>query len=49
MKVKKEQHTTQIIVRLPIELHNKIMAKVINEKKSISKVVRESLNTFLPS
>jgi len=33
---KPNPHTTQIIVRLPIELHNKINSKVINTNQTIS-------------
>jgi hypothetical protein len=39
--------TTQIIVRLPIQLHNKINAHVINSNQTISQVVRESLKKTL--
>jgi predicted DNA-binding protein len=44
---KHNQHTTQIIVRLPIELHNKINSQVVNTKQTISQVVRESLKKTL--
>lgn len=40
---KAQPHTTQIIVRLPIELHNKINSQVVNNNKTISQVVRECL------
>lgn len=40
---KAQPHTTQIIVRLPIELHNKINSQVVNTNQTISQVVRESL------
>lgn len=42
-QTKPQPHTTQIIVRLPIELHNKISSQVINTNQTISQVVRESL------
>lgn len=44
---KPNPHTTQIIVRLPIELHNKINSQVINTNQTISQVVRESLKKTL--
>jgi predicted DNA-binding protein len=47
MTNKHTQHTTQIIVRLPIELHNKINSQVVNTQKTISQVVRESLKKTL--